>query len=99
MPFVVTFIDDPGVFEKKKQLRPIHLEYVMKNAHRIIASGGFFPDDDDFPNGGLIMLDTDRRQEAVDYIENDPFFLNGIFSKYTVNRYRHFIFDHKRAVS
>ena len=97
MPYVIMFIDDPRVFEKKKRLRPVHLDYVMKNAYRIIASGGLFPDDDDFPNGGLIVLDTDVRQEAVDYIESDPFFVEGIFSKYTVHRYKNFIFDHKRA--
>ena len=97
MPYVIMFTDDPGVLDRKKQLRPVHIEYVMKNAHRIIASGGLFPDDDDFPNGGLIILDTDIRQEAILYIENDPFFQNGIFSKYTLNRYRNFIFDYKRA--
>jgi uncharacterized protein YciI len=96
MPYVIQFADDPGVTEKKKQIRPIHLEYVIKNAHRIIASGGFFPDDDDFPIGGLIILDTESRQEAVDYIENDPFFLNRIFSEYTIKRFRKAIFDHKR---
>jgi uncharacterized protein YciI len=96
MPYVIQFVDDPGVTEKKKQVRPVHLEYVIKNAHRIIASGGFFPDDDDFPIGGLIILDTESRQEAVDYIENDPFFLNGIFSEYTINRFRKAIFDYKR---
>jgi uncharacterized protein YciI len=96
MPYVIQFADDPGVTEKKKQIRPIHLEYVIKNAHRIIASGGFFPDDDDFPIGGLIILDTESRQEAVDYIENDPFFLNGVFSEYTIKRFRKAIFDYKR---
>jgi uncharacterized protein YciI len=93
------FVDDPGVVDKKKQIRPVHLEYVNKNAHRIIASGGFFPDEDDFPNGGLIILDTDVRQEAVDYIENDPFFLNRIFSEYTIRRWRKYIFDHQRVAS
>jgi len=99
MPYVIMFMDDAGVLEKKKLLRSVHLDYVTKNAHRIIASGGLFLDDDDFPNGGLIVLDTDVRQEAIDYIENDPFFLNMIFSKYTVNRYRNFIFNYKRATS
>ena len=97
MPYVIMFVDDPGVLERKKQLRPVHLEYVIQNAHRIIASGGLFPDDDDFPNGGLIILDTDARQEAIDYIENDPFFLNGIFSRYTINRWRKAVFDRKRV--
>ncbi|MNR41553.1 YciI-like protein [compost metagenome] len=68
-----------------------------KNAPRIIASGGLFPDDDDFPVGGLIILDTEERQEAVDYIENDPFYLNGIFTNYTIDKWRKFIFDHRRV--
>lgn len=99
MPYAITFVDDAGVLEKKKEIRSVHLKYILKNAHRIIASGGLFPDDDDFPNGGLILLDTESRQEAIDYIENDPFFLNGIFSKYTVHRWRKFIFDYKRVSS
>jgi uncharacterized protein YciI len=97
MPYVIQFHDDADVREKKQAIRPIHIEYVMKNAHRIIASGGFFPDDDDFPTGGLIILDVETRKDAVDYIENDPFFLNGVFSRYRIDRWKKFIFDHKRA--
>jgi uncharacterized protein len=90
------FGDDPGVLEKRKQLRPDHLEHVIKNTHSIIASGGLFPDDEDFANGGLIILDTKVRREAIDYIENDPFSLNEVFSKYTIKRWRKAVFDHKR---
>ena len=97
MPFAISFVDDANVLEKKKEVRPIHIEYILGNAHRIIASGGFFPDDDDFPNGGLILLDVATRQEAADYIENDPFFKAGIFSTYTIRRWKKFIFDYKRV--
>lgn len=97
MPYVITFIDDDGVVEKKKATRPVHLEYVTKNTPRILASGGFFPDDDDFPNGGLIILNVETRAEAVDYIENDPFFLNGIFSSYQIRRWKKFAWDFERA--
>jgi uncharacterized protein YciI len=99
MPYVVTFFDDPDVIEKKKELRAVHLEYVDKNSSRIIASGGFFPDDDDFPVGGLIILDADSRQQAVEYIENDPFYINGIFSRYKIDRWKKFVFDHRRVTS
>ncbi|KVK54019.1 hypothetical protein BCY90_18575 [Agrobacterium deltaense] len=99
MPYVITFHDEPGVLERKRELRAEHLQYVDKNASRIIASGGLFPEDDDFPNGGLIILDSDERQDAVDYIEHDPFFLNGIFKAYTINRWRKFVFDHKRVTA
>jgi hypothetical protein len=100
MPYVITFIDDPATTrETKSAIRPVHVEYVASNAARILASGGFFPEDDDFPNGGLIILDVASRKEAVDYIENDPFFLNGIFTKYEIRRWRKFIFDHQRAAA
>lgn len=98
MPYVIQFTDDPGTTrEKKSAVRPAHLEYIDKNKHRIIASGGFFPDDDDFPNGGLIILGVETRAEAMDYIENDPFFINGMFSRYTITRWKKFIFDHQRV--
>ncbi|KQS59491.1 hypothetical protein ASG39_19165 [Rhizobium sp. Leaf371] len=97
MAYAITFTDDMGVLERKKEIRQTHIDYVMQNAHRIIASGGFFPDEDDFPNGGLILLDTDVRQEAIDYIENDPFFREAIFTKYTIRRWKKFVFDHKHV--
>jgi uncharacterized protein YciI len=98
MPYMITFVDDPAtVRAKKSAIRPTHIEYVVGNADRIIVSGGLFPEGDDFPNGGLIILDVEDRKDAVNYIENDPFFLNGIFTKYTINRFRKFIFDHKRV--
>lgn len=97
MPYVIKFIDAPSTTkERKSSIRATHIDYVVSNADRIIVSGGLFPDDDDFPNGGLIILDVDTRKEAVAYIENDPFFLNGIFTTYSIHRFRKFIFDHKR---
>ncbi len=97
MPYTITFHDAPGTDrEKKSSIRASHIEYVTRNAYRIIVSGGLFPDDGDFPNGGLIVLAVETRKEAVDYIENDPFFLNGIFKTYAIHRFRKFIFDHKR---
>jgi uncharacterized protein len=98
MPYVITFIDAPETTREKKSLvRQTHIDYVMRNADRIIASGGLFPEGDDFPNGGMIILDVESRKEAVAYIENDPFFLNGMFTTYTIQRFRKFIFDHKRV--
>lgn len=98
MPFAITFYDDAETDRaRKSSLRQIHIDYVTSNASRIIASGGLFPDDDDFPNGGLILLDVQTRQEAVDYIENDPFFVNGIFNSYSIVRWKKFVFDHRRV--
>ena len=98
MPFIITFHDAPGIDrEKKSSVRPIHVDYVTRNADRIIVSGGLFPDDDDFPNGGVIVLAVETRNEAVAYVENDPFFLNGIFETYTIARFKKFIFDHQRV--
>ena len=98
MPYVITFFDDPGTDKSRKtSFRQTHIDYVSSNASRIIASGGLFPDDDDFPNGGLILLDVQSRSEAVEYIENDPFFIQGIFSSYSIHRWKKFVFDHRRV--
>lgn len=98
MPFAISFLDKPGTTKEKKQsIRGAHIEYVSSNAHRIIASGGLFPDNDDFPDGGLILLNVETRAEAVAYIENDPFFVNQIFNEYTIHRWKKFVFDHKRV--
>ena len=61
-----------------------------------IASGGIFSDDGKNPTGGLVILDTDSKDEAIAWIESDPFFLNKIFTSYTVHRWTKAIFDHKR---
>ena len=100
MPFVITFLDDPDlsdIRERKQKARPDHIAYVGRNADRILASGGFFPDDDDFPNGGLIVIDVETRQEAVDYIENDPFRKAGVFKDYAIRRWKKFVWDGVRV--
>ncbi len=100
MPFVIIFKDAPGTDKaKKSSVRDTHIQYVTRNLHRIMASGGIFPDDDDFPNGGLIILDVQTRSEAIDYIENDPFFLNRIFVSYTIDRWKKFAWDHQRVLA
>ena len=97
MPYVIQFEDLPDTMQRKIEIRPTHIEWVTKNAYRIILSGGFFPEGNDFPNGGLIVLDVETRQDAIDYIENDPFFIAGIFKNYSVKKFKKFIFDHKRV--
>lgn len=100
MPYAITFLDnplDPDVRAKKEKIRPKHIEYISGQANRILASGGFFPDDDDFPNGGLVLLDVETREEAIDYIENDPFFVGGVFKEYSVRRWKKFVWDSKRV--
>lgn len=100
MPYVITFTDAPETDKaKKSSVRETHIEYVTRNLDRIIASGGLFPEDEDFPNGGLIILDVQSRSEAIEYIENDPFFLNGIFNSYTICRWKKFAFDRQRVLA
>ncbi|WP_027547835.1 YciI family protein [Bradyrhizobium sp. WSM2254] len=97
MPYVITWFQNEGTSEVRKTFRPIHLDHIINNAHRIIASGGLFSDNGDNYTGGLVILDTDIKQEAIDFIESDPFFINGIFSSYTIHRWKKAIFDYQRT--
>lgn len=99
MPFVITWFQDEGVTERRAQVRPVHLEHITQNADRIITSGGIFSDDGKSYTGGLLILDTDNRDEAISFIESDPFFLNRVFTTYTIHRWSKFIFDHKCVVA
>lgn len=89
-------VGDHQLYATQPTVHPIHIYCVTSNAHRIITSGGCFPDDE-FPNGGLILLDVATWAEAVACIENDPFFQAGVFSSHTIRRWTTFIFNHKRV--
>ena len=64
MPFAIIFFDKEGGAALRDKLRPAHIDYMKANVHRVLASGGLLPDDGSVGHGGLIILDTDSREEA-----------------------------------
>ena len=58
-------------------VRPAHWEYdrTLKNAGKLALAGPFADDE-----GGLFVYNAVRREEAMSYLEQDPFALEGVFA-------------------
>jgi len=80
------------------ECRPQHLEYLTENIDKILAGGALLDDAGTSPHGGVIILDTDDREEAEDFIANDPFNRGGLFENVTVTRWRKAFFNFERLV-
>ena len=55
-----------------------HLAYLGANKNRILLAGGLRPEPGGPFEGGLWILEVADRQEAMHYVENDPFFKAGL---------------------
>jgi uncharacterized protein len=60
-------------------VRPAHWEYdrTLKSAGKLALAGPFADD-----QGGLFVYNALRREEAMSYLEQDPFALEGVFADY-----------------
>jgi len=98
MPYAIIFDDEPGTEQLRLELREAHLEYMRANVYRVLASGGFLDDRGQVGTGGLIVLDTDSREEAEDFVKGDPFFTGGLYKNASIRRWRKAFFDGKTYI-
>lgn len=98
MAYAIQTKDKAGSSKLRADTRAVHLEYLTANKHLLLAAGALIEDDGTGGNGGLLIVDTDDRQEAERFINNDPFTKAGLFEKVTVTRWRKAFFDKQRLV-
>jgi uncharacterized protein YciI len=69
-----------------------HLEYLIRS-ERIIAAGPLHVateekmDPKSIPVGTLMLFNAKDRDHAIEFVENDPFALEGLYETMTVSRY------------
>lgn len=98
MPYAILTQDKPGTAQLRADTRAVHLEYLTAHQHLLLAAGALIEDDGTGGKGGILIVDTDDRQEAERFIANDPFTKAGLFEKVTVTRWRKAFFDKQRLV-
>jgi uncharacterized protein YciI len=76
----------------------VHLAYLEQNRDKLLAAGAQLDDDGQGGYGGVIIVDTDDRDEAEAFIQNDPFTKAGLFAGIEVVRWRKAFFDRQRLV-
>jgi uncharacterized protein YciI len=98
MPYVIQTIDKPNSSDLRAKVRDVHLKYLDANMHRLLAAGAVISDDGTGGHGGILIVDTDVRKEAEEFIAGDPFTKAGLFEKVTVTRWRKAFFNKQRLI-
>ena len=82
--WVAIFEDDPARGNVRVEQRDAHFDYLARNAAKIRIGGGLRRGSDDPWVGGLWVIETDSREEAVKLCEEDPFFQQGLRKGYRI---------------
>jgi len=98
MPYAIQTVDKPDSAALRAKVRDAHLKYLDANLHLLLAAGAVTSDDGTGGHGGILIVDTDVRKEAEDFIAGDPFTQAGLFEKVTVTRWRKAYFDKKKLI-
>ncbi len=98
MPYAILTTDKPNSAELRAKVRDVHLQYLDANLHRLLAAGAITGDDGAGGHGGILIVDTDVRQEAEAFIAGDPFTKAGLFEKVTVTRWRKAYFNKQKLI-
>jgi uncharacterized protein YciI len=97
MPFAIMTRDKPNSSALRLQLRDAHLSYLSERQNTMLA-GGAMLDEAGLAIGGLIILDTNDRVVAENFIAGDPFQTGGLFADVQVVPWRKTFFDFQRCV-
>ena len=97
MAYLIRTYDKPDSAALRSATREAHLAWLEPYLEQILAGGGFLGEDDKPTSGGLIILDTDSREQAERFAADDPYARAGLFQKVEIVRWRKVIFDRQRV--
>ncbi|WP_066732924.1 YciI family protein [Cupriavidus sp. D384] len=83
---IVFCCDREGSAELRKELQAAHRSYLNDWTDRICFSG---PQQDELGNafvGSVFILNVADYQQAVDFIQNEPYNASGVFASVTIRR-------------
>lgn len=86
MPWVIINeeSDDAAEIRKDKALMEAHWQYELSIRDRIIAAVSMREDDTVTPNGGIVVFDTETKEEALAFYNADPLTKSGLRVNLTV---------------
>ena len=93
MKFVIRTYDNTDQLNVRSQYMQNHLQYLEENAGEILVAGSLREDVDSSPIGALWIIESDSRKRAIELVESDPFFVNGLRLKYEILHWSK-AFDH-----
>ena len=67
--------------QKRLDALQAHLEWVSKNMSRIKVAGPLRQDGDDKYCGSMFIVEGDSEQDALSFLQSDPYFQAGIYQR------------------
>lgn len=95
MPWLVTFEDEPSKIHLRGTHTPFHSAYVKSIAPHITCSGALRETPDGRQTGGMWVIDTETREEAMTLFQGDPFFKEGLRANVRVQHWTKGVWDGK----
>ena len=89
LQYLVIAKDHPQSLSKRLNIRPKHLENANKAKEKgLILLGGATLDDSGEMNGSAMIFEADSVNQVENYLSKDPYYLEGVWSHWTITRYR-----------
>ncbi len=83
--FMLYCIDHPNKLDLRKATREAHLAYVRGSGK--LEFGGPLADDDGKMIGSLVVIEAASREDAENFVANDPYSQAGLFQTTTITRF------------
>lgn len=98
MPFAIITTDKADHAHVREAHQGAHKKYLDENKHLLLAAGAMLRDDGVTAHGGILIVDTESREDAEEFLHNDPFVAAGLFGTVTITRWRKAFFNGERLV-
>ncbi|WDR01737.1 YciI family protein [Devosia algicola] len=86
MLYAIIARDKPNNVDRRKALRPTHLEHLKSAGDQIVCAGALY-DESDQPSGSLVVIEAADLGAAKALAAADPFVTEGVFDSYEVIRW------------
>lgn len=86
--FIAIFKSAENTQALREKTRPQHDEYWNARLQKLKLAGPILADDGSTRLGQVLVIDATDQQEARAIIDNDPFVKVGLFTGYTLQRFR-----------
>ena len=89
MLFAYFLIDNPGMAEKRNELRPAHKDYLGLSKDQIYFAGPLWNDDFNKMLGSIFIVEQPDKAAAEAWLAEEPFTKNGIYGAQYIYGWQH----------
>ena len=85
MQYIIKAYDGEGMLDKRKEIRPRHLEGIERIKEHVICAGGLL-DDEGKMKGSVLIMEYESREQLDEYLAKEPYVQEHVWQKIEVER-------------